>query len=484
MTLGSRIASAIAQLTLSNALVRLLSLVTMPVLTHLLAPNAYGIAAIVGTLISLVSVFALAGMDMSYVRSYHQEGLASGQAVEIYAWRYVLVGGVVAGVIVTLAWKFVISNLFVLPIYLAGFVGVGVLLAVSKELTTIRARLNNRYGAMSLSIILAGIGTATISIGLAYWWIQNELPLVLSMLAAYLIPILVLGIPPLNKLRNPSGLNMAQRIDILKIGLAGIFTAPMFWIVSSSDRWFLVYFEDAASVGIYSIGYSVAIMGMMFNRAVTSVWLPEAVKEFEEKPDHSRETLGKACERVVIFYAIIWLAITAAGGDVVRLLAASAFHGAASIVPLIAGAVFFNGVSSLMRTNLLLAKKLNYSIMIWIAGGLLCVLLNLFLIPLAGRFGAALTQVTTFAAIAGGMLYFAQKVFPVNFRSLRLIFLICGMIALGLYMFPAWTNSPATSLLIKFPIGFMASIIILRLFEPEGLNWITLRFALAIKRGS
>ncbi len=479
---GSRIASAIAQLTLSNALVRLLSLVTMPVLTHLLAPSAYGIAAIVGTLISLVSVFALAGMDMSYIRSYHQEGSASGQAVEIYAWRYVLMGGVVVGVIVTLAWEFVISNLLVLPIYLAGFVGIGVLLAVSKELATIRARLNNRYRAMSLSIILAGIGTATISISLAYWWRQNELPLVLAMLTASLIPILVLGIPPLKKLRNPSGLNMAQRSDILKIGLAGIITAPMFWIVSSSDRWFLVYFEDTASVGIYSIGYSVAVMGMILNKSVTSVWLPEAVKEFEENPGHSRDTLGKACERVVILYAIIWLAITTAGGDVVRLLTAPAFHGAASIVPLIAGAVFFSGVSSLMRTNLLLAKKLNYSIWIWVAGGLVCVLLNLVLIPLAGRFGAASTQVITFAAIAGGMLYFAQKEFPVNFRSLRLIFIICGVIALGLYMFPAWTNSPATSLLIKFPIGVMACIMILKLFEPEGLNWIFLRFALAIKR--
>lgn len=141
MTFAKRIASATAQLLLSNALVRLFSLVTMPVLTHLLAPEAYGTVAIAGTAISLVSVVALTGMDMSYVRAFHAKGTASGQEAEAYAWRYVLVGGVVVGGISALLWKYIVSDIFSLPAYLAGFIGIGVLLAVSREMTTIRLAL-------------------------------------------------------------------------------------------------------------------------------------------------------------------------------------------------------------------------------------------------------------------------------------------------------------------------------------------------------
>jgi len=68
MTLVRRIASASAQLVLSNGLVRLLSLVTMPILTHLLSPTAYGTAAMAETFIALIAVFALAPMDISYAR--------------------------------------------------------------------------------------------------------------------------------------------------------------------------------------------------------------------------------------------------------------------------------------------------------------------------------------------------------------------------------------------------------------------------------
>ena len=82
MTFASRLFSATTQLTLSNGAVRLFSIVTMPILTALLSPQAYGVATLVGTVISLVSVFGLAGVDMSYARAYHsaQQPRRSGKS--------------------------------------------------------------------------------------------------------------------------------------------------------------------------------------------------------------------------------------------------------------------------------------------------------------------------------------------------------------------------------------------------------------------
>lgn len=482
MTLAKRIASAAIQLMLSNALVRLLSLITMPILTHLLAPSAYGAAAMAGTLISLVSVFALAGMDMSYVRAYHSNSPTSGRFVESFAWRFALSVGIVSGVGVFACWR-LIASAFSLPGYLGGLVGAGVVLSLAHTMAQARARLNNRYRAMSISTVVSGLGTAAVSIGVACWWRQDELPLILSMVAGYLIPVLILGLPPIAQLGKPSGLNLSGRRGILKIGLAGTVTAPAYWVLSSSDRWFLGYFEGASSVGIYSMGYSVAIMGMMANTAVLSVWTPEVVREFEINSDQARVHLGSVAERLVVGFACVWLAITAAGGDVIRLLAAPAFHDSATLVPYIAAGVFFHGVIHLANANLLLMKRLSYSMWWWIAGGVFCILLNLVLVPWLGMLGAALTQTFSFALIAGGIVLGAQKIYPLQLNGRRLGLVLAGVLVTGISMFPAWGSTPTLSLLLKLPVGALAVVAVFRLIAPEVLLWASRQSAVAIRRG-
>src|SRR5262245_54714713 len=95
--------SGASQLILSAGVVRLFSIGTMPVLTHLLSPQAYGGAALAGTVISLLSVFALAGIDMSYARAYHSSQPPNGADIEHYCWRFAIFGALFASVVGALA---------------------------------------------------------------------------------------------------------------------------------------------------------------------------------------------------------------------------------------------------------------------------------------------------------------------------------------------------------------------------------------------
>lgn len=482
MTLGKRIASATIQLTLSNALVRLISLVTMPIMTHLLTPSSYGTAALAGTVISLVSVFALAGMDMSYVRAYRSNSPVSGQPVESFAWRFIFGAGAVSGVAVWSCWPW-FSNTLSLPGYLGGIVGIGIAVSLVNTLVLARARLNNRYHAMSLSILAAGLGTATVSIGVAYWWRQDELPLILSVIAGQLIPVLILGIPPIAQLCKPSGLSQSDRHGLIKIGLAGTVTAPAYWVLSSSDRWFLGSFEDASSVGIYSVGYSVAIIGMMANSAVISVWTPETTREYEINPDQAKLHLGRVAERLVAGFAVAWLVVTAAGGDVIRLLAAPAFHESAKLVPYIAAGVFFYGIIHLANASLLLKMRLSYAMWWWIVGGAVCMLLNLVLIPQLGRLGAALTQAISFAVIATGVAVGAQRLYPLKANWTRLGLVLAAIFAIGIVMSSPWATVAILSLLVKIPVGVFVVAGVTRLVAPEVWVWITHRLPIPMWKG-
>jgi O-antigen/teichoic acid export membrane protein len=467
MTLTRRLLSATTQLTLSNGVLRLLSIVTMPILTALLSPQAYGVAALVGTVISLASVLGLAGIDMSYARSYHSAQPPTGVSVEHYCWRFAILGALMTAVVTAAVWWFFNSDFFGLDRRLAILLAAGIVFSVTNTMAQTRALLADRYRAMALTIIATGIISMAASIGIAALWRQDATALLVPLLLGYLIPVSLLGAPSMAALAKPSGLTRNEGVALIKIGLAGIVTAPMYWLLSSSDRWFLQHFHGAEAVGVYSIGYSVGIVGMMVNNAVSSVWLFQAAREYEQDPAQAKVTLGRLMSRLVALMAVIWLVVAAAGGDIVRWLANERFHAAADYVPYIAGGVFFYGVLHLANTGLLLAKQLNRAALWWLAGGLLCILLNLALVPRYGGTGAAVTQSASFGFISLAILATSQAKFRIHLDWSRLAATMFVVLAAGVLLAPPWHETAPYSLLMKLPIGIAVAVIVAWMLAPD-----------------
>jgi len=299
------------------------------------------------------------------------------------------------------------------------------------------------------------------------------------MLLAYLIPILLLGGPPIRSLTKRSSLPWNDAAALVKLGLAGVVTAPMFWFLTSSDRWFLLHYQGPDAVGVYTIGYSVGVVGMMVHTAVLSVWQPEATREFEEDPARAAMSLGRLMSRLIAAMAIMWLATTAGGGDIVRLLANERFHAAAGYVPYIAGGVFFYGVLRLATTGLLLARELKWSALWWLLGGFVSLILNLLLVPAYGGTGAAITQMIGFAFIAMGTLATAQARLHIELETVRLALIAPVVLAAGIWMSPSWHQIAAISLLLKLPVGTTVALAIAAVIAPDwcgkGVNYLRQR---------
>lgn len=451
----------------SNGVVRLFSIVSMPILTSLITPQAYGVAALAGTLISLMSVFALAGIDMSYTRAYHSAQPPSGANVEHYCWRFAMLGALLSAVCGAMAWWFFNKDSIQQDYQTGIIVVLGIAFSPAYIMAQNRARLAGRYRAMALSTIATGIVCVAAGIGIAATWRQDAVALLIPMLLGYLLPVLLLGVPSIVWLAKPSALKRHEGAGLIKIGLAGVVTAPMYWLVSSSDRWYLQHYHGAKAVGVYSIGYNVGIIGLMVEMAIRSVWLPEAAREYEQDPAHAQVTLGKLMSRLVILLALVWLAVAAAGGDIVRLLANERFHAAADYVPYIAGGVFFYGVLHLANAGLLLAKQLNWAALWWLAGGFVCALLNLVLVPRYGGVGAAVTQTVTFGAISVAIFATSQAKCRLHLDWSRLVITAVIILFAGILLAPPWHGIPLLSLLMKLPIGIAVALVVALLMAPD-----------------
>lgn len=470
MTFARRLIAGSMLLTLSNGSVRLLQIITIPILTSLLSPQIYGVAALFVSALSFASVFALAGIDVSYARTFHSKTPPNGVDVEHFCWRFAVFSALVTAGVSGMIWVAVSTRSAEFNSWLATLLVIGIVLSVGHTMTLTRARLDGRYKVMATATFVSGIVSSAASIGIAFWYRKDELALILPMLLSYLIPLLLLGSPSFVALTKRSSLSRNEGIPLIMIGLAAIVTAPMHWLLSSSDRWFLHHFHGAEAVGVYSIGYSVAIIGSIFNGAVMSVWLPEASREYEQDRERAKLTLGRLMSRLIAAMAIIWLMVTAAGGDLVRLLANERYHSAANYVPFIAGGVFFYGISQLALYGLVLVKQFKWAAFWWLVGGIICLFLNFLLVPRYGGYGAAVTQSVSFAFLAIVILATSQSKYRVHVEWVRLVLAASLIVFAGIVSAGSWHANPAISLVMKFPFGFVVAAITSWVLAPDWCN--------------
>ena len=468
MDLGRRVASGTSQLILSNVGARVLSLLTIPVLTTLLTPQVYGAAALAISLVALISTLTLAGTDISYTRAYHNADEFDSSQVEVFVWRYTLAAGLVGGLGAILGWV-VFYDRLALPRYLGVFVGLGVFASVLHSVALARARLAERYRAISVHTFLAALAGAVVSLVIAAFWRQDELALVFATILAWLLPVAFLGTPGSRRLVQPSGLDQAGRRAVFGIGFATVFTAPAYWVMASSDRWFLSYFGTNEGVGVYAVCYTFAILGMMLNNAVLPVWTTEAIREHEHASLREPGSLASVAEKIVAGLLVAWLAIASSGGDVVRMLAASEFHGAIVIIPFISAAVLFHGVSHLAMSVFAIAKALRQTVKWWLGAAVISVSLNALVIPQYGILGAAIVQTFAFFCLAAGLTVSATKHHNWGLPWFRLGGFAALTLAAVVLMAPAWSDLPAISLLMKVPFGLVFAGVAAWLFEFDTL---------------
>ena len=446
---------------------KLFSLVTSPILTRLLGPSPYGVVALLGTVTSFATTVAMLGVDLSYSRYY----LAAGQrereaAVERFCWRFAIGMALVAPFAGAAAWR-AGSGRTGLSSGLAVMVAAGTFLAVINTMATTRQRMKGAYVRIAASIAAGGGVGAALAIVLALVWRKDEWSLLVGAAAGVAVGTAIAGLPSLAVFTKSSGLPRSSRWEVIRLGLSGVVTAPMFWLMSSADRWFIGMWHGQGPLGVYSFASTVGVMGTMLNSAIVVAWFPEMFKTYEASPEKAAPEIGRLWARLAGFLMIVWVAVSAAGGDMIRLLAAPSFHGGTSYVPWIAAGVFFYGITSLATTGLAIGMDLAPVAGWWIAGALTNVGLNFFLVRAMGAAGAAVSGALSFAVIAVGAMRSSQKRYflPISWRRLGAA---AGLaLAFGAAMSPPWSGSALTSLCLKLPVGIGCAAALTWVVAPD-----------------
>lgn len=453
----------------AGVVTKLFGLLSSPILTRLVGPSPYGIVALVGTISSLATTVAIMGVELPYARFYFDGGGEEGEAVERFCWRFALGVGLVLSLLAWAGWRWGSGPLSA-PEDLGPVVAGTTIVAVAISMATTRQRVRGAYSRIAAGTVAGGGVAVALSILFALRWRPDAWAMLVGVLAGALITLAILGIPPPATLFRSSSLAPERKRELMRMGVASVVTAPMFWLMNSADRWFLGALAGQEPLGVYAFAAGIGLTGMLLNSAVTLAWFPEMSREYESSRQDAPANIGRLWARLAALQMVAWVAVASSGGDMIVLLADRRFHGGASLVPLLAGGVFFNGMASLANTGLFLRKNLVPTAAWWVAGAAVNVACNALLVGRLGPLGASIAACVGFAVIASGMTWSAQSrlYLPIPWGRI----LVAGAISLaaGIVMSGPWGASPIRSLLMKFPAGVAVAAAVMGTVAPDWLR--------------
>lgn len=206
---------------------------------------------------------------------------------------------------------------------------------------------------------------------------------------------------------------LRSTLPFMLIGGAGI-------INSQADIIMLGWFGSEADVGIYRVAVQGATLVAFGLQAVNAVITPQFARLYAQGDTEQLQRLVTASTRVVLLAALpLALAFVFAGGTILKWVFGAEY--AASHLPLSILALGQLAIATLGLTGPLVSMagyERVVSKAIWVSA-ILNIGLNLFLIPIFGVTGAALSTAITVSLWHGFLFVFAKKemnviVFPVN----------------------------------------------------------------------
>jgi O-antigen/teichoic acid export membrane protein len=225
--------------------------------------------------------------------------------------------------------------------------------------------------------------------------------------------------------RSPLVLDLKKLREILIFALPFVPAGLCNLVLHNGDRFFLMRYCGADEVGLYALGYRLAMaVGMFSAGPLLQVWAARVFDAFQ-RPDAS-VFVGRVCTRILAVYLFAGIGACLFDEDLIAILAMPSYHGATALVDPLTLAYFFWSAANLLDAPIWVRRRSGLKPWIFFLSGSATLGLYVWLIPSYGALGAAC------ATLAGLMVHCAvtfvvsQRLFHVQYEFGRL-FVMLGL---------------------------------------------------------
>jgi O-antigen/teichoic acid export membrane protein len=394
---------------------KLASFVMLPVYTRYLSPSDYGVLELLGMTIDVIGMVTGAGILAGVFKFYHAEddpakksAVISTAAISIAALATVtsLFGAVFAPELSKLVFGseenahyirlyfflFLFQNFELIPLALLRAENRAVVFVTANTLKLVVVLSLNIFFVVYLRRGVGGVITsgmiASAAIGLMLTW--------------YLV--------------RQVGIRFSTK-TFRELFVFGIPLVPWWlgnFVLVYSDRYFLNYYTDTSTVGIYSLAYKFAfLLSALAFSPFDTVWTSQRF-EIAKRPD-AQELYARVFLYMNLALGVIALMVCLFVRDFLSIMSAPAFWPAYRLVPLLIAAQIVFTWAMYWSLGLYLSGKTRIMGTAAVVLVPLTLFLNFALIPRFGVYGAAWATLAAYLARFLWIYYFAQRYYPIKY---------------------------------------------------------------------
>lgn len=429
-------------------LTKAVAFLMLPVYTRLLSPSDYGVLQLVVMFLEVLSIFAGSRIAYGIFHFYHKAEREDAKQRVLSTAILLLIAtfGVAAAIAIAAAPQIadiVFGSIEPYAMYIR-------LAAIGAAFETLIVVPNAFFQLQQRSLHFVGFSLLRLCLQLGLnllLLIPFRMGVAGVLLSAVITNFLVGGFLSIRLLITVKPrFHWPDAHAFLRFGLPLVAMQIATFTFTFGDRYFLNRAGDTAAVGLYGLAYQFGfLVGTIGYMPLEMVWDPQ------------RFAVARQADRDVIFsrvfkYMNIALITAAVGlslfvGDILQLIAAPAFHGAAVFVPVIVGAYVLQAWGTFFNIGIMITERTHfYTVANWVAA-LVAVAGYLLLIPRYLAWGAALTVVASLGTRFWLTHVFSQRLWFIHYEwrpVLRLILLAVVVVTVAAI---APRLSPAASLL-------------------------------------
>ncbi len=450
----------------SGMLQKFIAVLLVPLYWNVFSESDMGQVALVVSVITLASAFAVLGMDSAAATWFWQSEVEEDRKMTMATWFWcqmavsLLLGGLLA--LFAPQISILISG-DETPAPLLRLAAVTLPLTVAGTVLTNYFRLRRRAvptlwfvaGTSLLLVVLNLLFILCLHWGMAGFFLAQITAGVCSTIAALWL---------LRHTIHPRLARLPRLREMLRFALPLVPAALALWVMALSDRLFLKNFFDFSEVGLYDAGARLATAVAIVTGAFTTAWGPFALSM-----QRQADAPALYARALLVYLALGGAMVTAVAlftPEALQVLAKPSYAGAAPVVGILTLGILANGLASIASTGLALAKKsAPVAGAVFIAAGV-SVALNFILIPWLGIIGAAWASGVSWIVYAAWIFLRAQRIHPLPYdlsRSLLIGAMLVGIVLLAPQLH---AGTQLMEVLLKLVVGLAFVLVLFTVALP------------------
>ena len=393
-------------MTLSEASMKIVRFLVLPVMTFYLSPRDFGIIASIkmvqGFLILLYNPGMLSGITRIYFdtedEAKRKEYIGSGLLF------FLIVSISISSVMVLLGDSFFKRIFNEFELYPYGIIAI-ILSVLIQPKRLWSSLLTFRYKVTKIALysfieMMIDIGISLFLIAVLLWGVDGR---IIGMYSGLFFIFVVAMLTLLRYIRGHYSIKTSWKLFVF-----GLPLAPAIWAYSAleiADRFLIEHFIGLEKLGIYSIGYTISSVPLFLSLGFRKMWNPVFYENMNDKQYNRVNVLIK-------YYALGMALVTGVlimfSQELVTIALAKSFAGAKEIVPFVCSGIFFLGILPISSSFITFANKFSRISLNAGISAVVNIVLNLILLPRIGVVGAAV------ATLVAYVVYFVLNALSVS----------------------------------------------------------------------